>query len=798
MNEWVLEYDKWKPEQQPLVEALCTLGNGYFATRGALEIAGDNEYNYPGTYLAGGYNRAISEIKDKKVENEDLVNWPNWLLLSIKVEESGWLDLQKTEILDYVVRLHLKEGILERTIRFRDAKNRETSILSRRVVSMHDPHIAGIEWTIIPENWSGKVTIRSGLDGNVSNKGVKRYGDLNGNHIDINDKGDFNDKTIFLTCTTKQSKIQMALGAGTRLFQNENELNAERLTHQDEKSVWQDIKMTCSKLQPVRVEKLVSLYTSRDFAICNPLTEARDKVAQANSFHAVLLKHKKAWSQIWKHSNFDVITDKGEIFALRLHIFHLYQSVSEHSVGCDIGVPARGWHGEAYRGHIFWDELFIFPFINLHAPHLARSLLMYRYRRLPKAREEAANNGYRGAMYPWQSGSNGREESQKIHLNPKSGRWIPDTSSLQRHINAAIPYNVWLYYQTTGDMDFMASYGAEIILSTALFWSSIAEHNPKSDRFEIRGVMGPDEYHTRYPNSDSPGLNNNAYTNFMAAWVIKCALDVLELFDDDFVTELFEKTGINEADLTDWGKIRKQMFIPFNSKGIIMQFEGFDKLKELDWEKYRKEHGEVMRLDRILEKENDSPNNYRANKQADVIMLFYLFSSDKLVAMFNQLGYDFTSDQIPENITYYQNITSHGSSLSKVVYSWVFARLDRKRSWYNFKKALMSDLEDVQGGTTPEGIHLGAMAGTVDIIQRCYTGLEIRDEVLWLNPSLPDEVHEINLQIRYRSHWIKLHINHKKLTVEFDEGWLKQPIEINVKGKTKVFEKNDKAEFKLS
>ncbi len=230
---------------------------------------------------------------------------------------------------------------------------------------------------------------------------------------------------------------------------------------------------------------------------------------------------------------------------------------------------------------------------------------------------------------------------------------------------------------------------------------------------------------------------------------------------------------------------------------IIMQFEGFDKLKELDWKKYREKHGEVMRLDRILEKENDSPNNYRANKQADVIMLFYLFSSSKLVEMFSRLGYEFKPQQIPENIAYYQKITSHGPTLSKVVYSWVLARSDRKRSWHNFKKALLSDVKDVQGGTTPEGIHLGAMAGTVDIIQRCYTGLEIRHEMLWLNPRLPEEVKEISLQIRYRSHWIKLHINHKKLSVEFDQGWLKQPIKINVKGKSKVFEKNDSVEYEI-
>ena len=193
-------------------------------------------------------------------------------------------------------------------------------------------------------------------------------------------------------------------------------------------------------------------------------------------------------------------------------------------------------------------------------------------------------------------------------------------------------------------------------------------------------------------------------------------------------------------------------------------------------------------------KENDSPNFYKASKQADVLMLFYLFSSEELEKFFNQLGYEFKPEYIPKNIDYYQKITSHGSTLSQVIHSWVYARSDRERSWKSFEKALLSDINDVQGGTTPEGIHLGAMAGTVDIIQRCYTGLEIRDDVLWLNPRLPHEIEEIKFHIRYRSHWIKLKINHKKLWIDFDKGWA-DPVEINVCGKSKLFKTNDSADI---
>ncbi len=796
MDNWNIIYNEWDPEKHPLRESLCTLGNGYFATRGALEESKANEYNYPGTYLAGGYNRAISKIKNKKIENEDLVNWPNWLYLTYKIDGSDWFNLNELHVLEFTTNLDLREGVLERKMRFRDNKDRETSLISRRIVSMDDPHVAGIEWTFTPENWSGKITVRSGIDGNITNRGVERYNDLNGTHLEIQDKDAFGDNSIYLVSQTLQSKITMAQAASLKMFVNGEKVELEPKTINNKNSIFQEIKIECEKLQPFRLEKLVSVFTSRDFAISDPLNEAMLKINRLESFSFIYQQQKIAWAHIWEFGNVDLDAKGNEPLILRLHIFHIYQTVSQNSIGRDIGVPSRGWHGEAYRGHIFWDELYIFPYINLHMPQLARSLLMYRYQRLSNARHEARKSGYRGAMYPWQSGSNGREESQRIHLNPKSGRWIADNSSLQRHINAAIPYNVWQYYQTTGDMDFLSEYGAEMILSTALFWSDIAEFNPKTDRYEIRGIMGPDEYHSGYPETDKPGLNNNAYTNFMAVWVVQCAQTVLEMFDEKDVNQLSVKVGFNEDDIEHWKVLTKKMYIPFIDDDIILQYEGFDKLKDLDWKKYRSKFGDVLRLDRILEKEDDSPNNYKASKQADVIMLFYLFSSDELIKVLKNLGYDFKKESIPKNIDYYEKITSNGSTLSQVIHSWVLARSDRERSWKSFKKALLSDFNDVQGGTTPEGIHLGAMAGTVDIIQRCYTGLEIRDDVLWLNPRLPREIEEITLHIRYRSHWIKLKINHKKLWIDFDKGWA-NPVKINVQGNSKLYKTNDSEEFDL-
>lgn len=771
MKGWKIKYSKWDPKDQALREALLTLGNGYFATRGAFEEAIADEEHYPGTYLAGGYNRLESEKGGRIIENEDLVNWPNWLCLSYRHENGSWFDLKSVELLEYEHILDMKGGVLKRVLKFRDAENRETTIVSRRLVHMEDPHLAAIEYIIKPENWSGKVVVRSALDGRVINHGVKRYRELNSKHLEPLEKGKEGEDGIYLIVQTNQSKIRMAQAARTGVFQDSNVVPVERRTIEEDGYIAQELEFEMEKLKPVRVEKVVSLFTSKDFAISEPGLEAKTKIRRAEDFKYLLKTHKRAWKKIWHRCDMEIKGHPEAQLITRMHIFHIMQTTSFHTIDLDVGVPARGLHGEAYRGHIFWDELFIFPFLNLRIPELTREFLMYRYRRLPEARIAARQANYRGAMFPWQSGSNGREESQVIHLNPESGRWIPDNTFIQRHVNAAIAYNVWQYYQVTCDREFLVYYGAELLLDIGLFWASIATYNAEKDRYEIKGVVGPDEYHTQYPESNSHGLNNNAYTNFMAAWVLMKANDIVALLDPIRRREILTLLNIDSEELNRWVKISKKMYIPFHEDGIISQFEGYELLEEFDWEGYRKKYGNIQRLDRILEKEHKTPDQYKANKQADVLMLFYLFSGEELIRMFEHLGYTFCIEDIQRNIDYYEPRTSHGSTLSRIIHAWVMARSDRKRSWSFFKEALISDFKDIQGGTTSEGIHLGAMAGTIDLLQRCYTGLEVKEDVLWLNPLLPEELDKLSLRIHYRGLWIRLIITQERLAVKIEDGF---------------------------
>jgi alpha,alpha-trehalase len=446
-----------------------------------------------------------------------------------------------------------------------------------------------------------------------------------------------------------------------------------------------------------------------------------------------------------------------------------------------------------------WDELFIFPFLNLRIPILTRSLLRYRYRRLAEARRMAEEAGHRGAMYPWQSGSNGREESQKIHLNPMSGSWIADNSYRQRHINAAIAYNVWQYYQVTEDREFLYYYGAELLIETARFWASLATHDPVSDRYDIKGVMGPDEFHTAYPEADprtAGGLDNNAYTNVMVSWALTRTLDAFELLPATRCRRLREALGVSEEETREWDDISRKLRVPFHGDGIISQFEGYSDLEEFDWEGYAREYGDIQRLDRILEKEGDSPNRYKASKQADVLMLFYLFSADEMALIFDRLGYPFDPRAIPKNVDYYMSRTSHGSTLSWDVHAWVLARGDRARSWELFCRALNSDFQDIQGGTTPEGIHLGAMAGTVDVIQRCFTGIETRANVLHFDPALPDGLNGLRTTVRYRGHILDVEVDHERLKIG-DRPATVSPITVAYRGRVRDVAPGDTYEFRL-
>ncbi|MCD4719907.1 MAG: glycoside hydrolase family 65 protein [Desulfobacula sp.] len=638
-------------------------------------------------------------------------------------------------------------------------------------------HRAALKTIITPLNWDGKIQISSALDGRVTNQGVDRYRDLDNRHLDLIDSRHIDEETMVLKMRTNQSCMDIAMGAKTKLFLNNKPAAVESLPADKPGGyVARHFIVNVTKGDDLAVDKLICIYTSRDTGISECLSEVENTITNdGDSFDSLLKSHVTAWELLWR--KFDVKldlnldldnSDMGQHTQkiIRLYIFHLLQSSSVHSLDIDVGMPARGWHGEGYRGHIFWDEMIIFPFLNYRAPQITRTLLMYRYRRLKEARRAARQAGCKGAMYPWQSGSSGREETQQMHLNPESGRWLPDNTHLQRHVNNAIVYNIWQYFQITHDIEFLSFYGGEIIIEIARFWASIASYNIELDRYEILSVMGPDEYHDAYPGADKPGLNNNVYTNLMVMFVMDQALNLQHVIPEQDWEYLRKTLKIEQGELIKFQKMSRRMKLVFHGDGILSQFEGYENLKEFDWEGYKKRYGNIRRLDRILEKEGDSTNNYKLCKQADVLMLLYLFSAETLRKMFKRLNYTFDKDLIPKNINYYLNRTTNGSSLALVIHAWIEARQARERSWEFFSRALETDMVDDRTGSTREGIHLAAMSGCIDILQRGYAGLEIRSDILILNPLLPKSINRICFHIRYRHHWLDLELTQENVKVK--------------------------------
>jgi len=806
MSEWSLVYDQFESKQQGLREALCATGNGYFVTRGAFSWVMADEAHYPATYLAGGYNRAQTEVAGRVIENEDLVNFPNWSALTFRIDGSDWFNIQAVTVLSFRQELDLKRGVLEVEVRFRDKQDRESTLKTRRLASMADMHLAGTELSLTAHNWSGPVDVMSGLDGRVINAGVKRYRDLNSSHLNPLAAESFQNPAtgetmIDLLVETKQSHLRVAQAARTRVVSNPHAFEAKSTTEAEESYAHQNIHVEVDHGETLVVEKLASLYTSRDPAISEPGVASREAVMHAPSFARLLHDHERVWRMLWDRC--DIVVENGENddiqMILRLHIFHLLQTLSPNTIDLDVGVPARGWHGEAYRGHVFWDELFILPFLNFRLPAIARSCLRYRHLRLPEARWASAQAGLKGAMFPWQSGSDGREESQKVHLNPRSGRWVPDNSCIQRHVSLAIAYNVWRHYQISGAEHFLELRGAELILEITRFFASLAHFNAQTGRYEIHHVMGPDEYHEAYPDrEEEPGLDNNAYTNIMVAWLCTSAMRVMACLDATHRDELMDRLMVDERELALWEDMSRKMTVCFHDGDIISQFEGYENLKEFDWEGYREKYGDIQRLDRILEAEGDSANRYKLSKQADVLMLFYLFSREELSDQLQRLGYEpLTEEQWQKNIDYYLARTSHGSTLSYMVHAAVMARSHPEKAWKLFTQALHADVDDIQGGTTPEGIHLGAMAGTVDLVQRCFTGLDVRDGALHFDPVFTDRMGTLKLKLRHLGRWLDVTLTGDEMTVAAHASWARA-LAICVRGETRDLQPGESLTFKLS
>jgi trehalose/maltose hydrolase-like predicted phosphorylase len=355
-------------------------------------------------------------------------------------------------------------------------------------------------------------------------------------------------------------------------------------------------------------------------------------------------------------------------------------------------------------------------------------------------------------MYPWQSADLGIEETQSLHFNPQNNSWGPDNSTRQRHVGIAIFYNMYKHFENTGKLPHEF---AETMIEIARFFVGIAKKNAFG-RYTITGVMGPNEFHEAMPRHKVGGLKNNAYTNIMVSWMLEVLLELPNL--DSF--------GVSEEEQELFDKVSRRLNISMK-RGIIEQYEGFMKLKRLDFAQYRKKYGKINRMDRILKAEGKNPDNYQVIKQPDALMAFYLLGLGKTCEILKRLGVSIKDNKtfLKKQYEYYVARTTHGSTISYFVHNAILNKFSHDDStWEIYEDALESDIYDTQGGTTPEGIHSAVMAGTLVVARENFAGILLKDEV-HVRPRLPKHWKDMKLHLKYKGIDYNFAITHKKIKV---------------------------------
>ncbi|MGE9788611.1 glycoside hydrolase family 65 protein [Enterococcus faecalis] len=762
---WHLDYYGYVPgKNEYAVESLLTVGNGFLGLRGTTPEMTISDDHYPATYIAGLYNTAASEVAGQVVENEDFVNAPDNQHIALKIgDATDWLTISPDTLQQLHRQLNLKTGLFVAEMILKDADNQQIKLTTKKIANMAQPNDYHLQYTFEPLNFSAPITLKTVTDGSVYKYNVARYRNLTAKHFQVTALSAQENKTVIEVCTNQSnlSVRETALITGD-FFEKE-----AIMIQEEAEKIAQVVTVMAHQGTRYTLEKQVFVQASHAEQSWQVPFTPKD------SFAAAAQESARAWQTLWQQANITVTGDLMSQKLLRIHSYHLLASASPFSnqaQALDVSITARGLHGEAYRGHIFWDEIFILPFYIQHYPDTAKQLLLYRYHRLEKAKENAAASQYRGAMYPWQSGRDGRETTQKLHLNPLNGHWGEDHSILQRHVSLAIAYNAWLYWHSTQDHEFMKQYGGEMLLEIAQFWNSAATLDDATGRFFIDKVMGPDEFHEGYPDQAESGLKNNAYTNLMVVWLFEELTNILALFSEEEQAQLFAKTQTSSADLARMQQIQNSLEIEVNSDGIIAQYEGYFGLKEIDWAAMKEKYGNIYRMDRILKAEGESPDDYKVAKQADTLMLFYNLDKTRVDQILEDLGYQLPADYLEKNLLYYLKRTSHGSTLSRIVHAQLAEMAQfHELSWQLYQEALYSDYRDIQGGTTAEGIHTGVMAATIHVTLATYAGVDTRQNELSICPNLPEHWQALAFQFIHQGVTYQFSLTQTSVTITADK-----------------------------
>ncbi|HED23701.1 MAG TPA: glycoside hydrolase family 65 protein, partial [Firmicutes bacterium] len=682
IHPWKVIEEKFSLGHNLLSETIFSLGNGYLGIRGSSE---EGLIYYPGRSIMGTYiNGFYESVPIPHVERgygyamntQTMLNVTDSRIIELFLEDERFA-LDSGKILEFKRTLDLKKGCLIREIKWRSPAGREVLIESKRLVSFMHRHLIAYRYQVKALNFSGEITLCSAVDGDVDNHTHEEYdpryssslGDLRlrVNGVEIKERG------AVITQSTVRSQLTMTCAVENRI--NGGKIAAAETERQNDKKAKTTFRLRVEQGETVTLDKYAAYYTSRDYPVEKLAGLAGEMVLNAAEMGMddLLAGQEKHCSRYWENLAFEIEGDPAVEQGLRFNFFHLLQASGSRG---RTGIGAKGLTSEGYDGHYFWDmEIYLLPFFSVTNPGEARRLLEFRYSILDHARERARELSHeRGALYPWRT------------IAGEEGSSYFPAGTAQYHINAAIAFAIWKYVNVSGDYTLVLDFGAEILFETARLWEDLGTYvSRKNNQFCYNEVTGPDEY--------SALVNNNCYTNLMAQWhlryAVETALNLKENYPEDY-RRIAEKIELSEEEIKFWQQAAEAMFIPYDqSMRIHPQDDGF-----LDKQVWNFAETPAEKYPLLLHYHPLVIYRFQVCKQPDVI-LAHLLLDDR-----------FTVEQKRRDYNYYEPITTHDSSLSPSIFSIVASEVGYLEDAYGyFSISSRLDLDNLMK-TTHNGVHL--------------------------------------------------------------------------------------------
>ncbi|MFN7252632.1 MAG: glycoside hydrolase family 65 protein [Anaerobacillus sp.] len=738
---WIVSETEFRTEYQGKAEAIMSLGNGYLGVRSSTEESYLGQVR--NLFVAGTFNQF------DELEVTELPNAADVIELNITLAGEKF-SLEKGNVKEYRRYLNVRNGELVREIVWESPKGKSYKMLFRRFVSLKNLHLISMKVEITPLTEGAEIKIGSGINGQVTNSGVQ--------HFHEGEKRIFDKKYIQFLQQTTESKIDFVINTVHSWKANETEVAMEPRMVMDRRKVFVEGSLNVEKEQTVALEKFSNIFTSRDKAYDNSdysLEKLREnsltnlKEEAVKGYEALFSESVAEWEKRWAQMEIRINSeDSFDQLAIRFAHYHLITMTPAHDNR--FGIAAKGLSGEGYKGHSFWDtEVFILPFFIYTYPEIARGLLEYRFNTIDGARKKAKDNGYEGAMYPWESAFTGEEVTPvwgavDIVTGKSTKIW---SGFIEQHITSDIAYAVWQYYQITGDQDFMDKYGYEMLFETATFWTSRLEWNEEFNRYHINEVIGPDEYKEH--------VNNNAFTNHMAHQNIELAISYYndlknnhkELFD-----QLNSKLQLDEAVQKWQGKIN-MIYLPAPREEdlVVPQDDTYLQKEIIDLTKYKNQ----THVGSIFEDYNlEQVNNIQVSKQADIMILFYLLENK------------FSKEVKRANWNYYEPKTLHDSSLSLSSHCVLACDMDdRELAYALFQQAARIDLGPNMK-TSDHGMHTASIGGIWQSVVSGFGGVRMLGGKLRIDSKLPPKWNGLAFPIYWKGDRLEVEVTNSVLTIK--------------------------------